>query len=148
MKCESKSRTVMVEKIADETLCAAYLQAANYQFSSRRSLVGCWQEACVRLYHVLYEQALRASSVETRRLSVRDVLRKMMFVSKDLLNIITFTEYPTSRSVHYAKVLYNYFNCPSHADKIGTALGVLTGVEQDLRMPYIRELAEKMGMKS
>ncbi len=146
VNCSSDSQTLVVEKITDKSRASEYMSAANFQFLSRERLIGCWQEASVRIYHKLYEQTLRAPSTVRRRLSMRDVLRKGMFALKDLLNIATFSEYPTRKSMRYAKTIYNYFNCESHVQMISTALGVLTGSEDDLRTPEMSCLADKMGL--
>ena len=45
-------------------------------------------------------------------------------------------------SVRYGKVFYNYLNCESHYNAIATAIGVLTGVEPDVRTPKIKEAAD------
>ena len=143
------SDILTVSCIAEDDECgyADYLDCANAQFATKDILEACWQEVCVRLYHKLYEQRLRASQVSPCRLSVRDVLRKLMLVIMDFWSIVSLGRKPTNWSRYYAKVLYNYFNCQSHVDSISTALAVLTGSEVDLRSAETRRLAEKLRIR-
>lgn len=127
--------------------CDKYLQCANRQFESYRMLVGCWQEVSVLLYRRIYEQLLRAPSVANHRISVKDALRKMFFASGDVVRALTLLERRTRKSICFGKVLYNYFNCQSHAETIRTAVGLLTGVEPDLRTAEMSRLAEQLGVR-
>ena len=119
-----------------------YLSMANRQFESREMLLGCWQEVCVFLYRRLYEQQLRAPSVVKHRLSIKDVLRKLIYLGGDVLRIMARSECPSKLSIRNGKVLYNYYNCQSHSDVIATAIGVLTGAENDFRSVETRGMAD------
>ena len=101
----------------------------------------------MRLYRRVYEQLLRAPSVESHRLSMRDALRKLRFAVGDVVRALTLSERRTKKSLHYGKVIYNYFNCQSHVETVGTALGVLTGSESDLRTPETCSLANQLGVR-
>lgn len=129
------------------TSCSSYLACANRQFENRRMLVSCWQEASVRLYRRVYEQLLRAPSLENHRLSMRDALRKLVFAAGDAIRALTLSERRTKKSLLYGKVIYNYFNCQSHVETVGEALGVLTGSEPDLRSPETCRLANQLGVR-
>lgn len=110
-----------------------YIHAINSGFDEPLLLEALWQETAVRLYTWLYEQNLRAASVIRHRLTLRDRLRKLYFVLGDIKRILTGRELPTCKSKFYAKVLYNFINCESHSNAISTAIGVMCGVEKDLR---------------
>ena len=127
--------------------CTDYLACANRQFQDERMLLGCWQESSVRLYRRIYEQLLRAPSVMKHRISTRDAIRKMVFALGDVVRALTFSERRTPKSVHYGKVIYNYFNCASHVETIRTALGVLTGSEPDLRTGDTARFADRLGIR-
>lgn len=120
-----------------------YMGAVNQQFENDAFCESVWQETSVRLYHKIYEQSLRAASVETFRLTGHDRLRKLYFAAGDVIRAIIGRECPNERSRLYARVLYNYFNCESHMDMIRTALGVLTGSCVDLRDDRSRVLVER-----
>ena len=140
---------ICVRKADGERLISfhSYLACANRQFESRRMLVSCWQEASVRLYRRVYEQLLRAPSVENHRLSMRDAVRKLTFAAGDVIRALTLSERRTNRSLHYAKVIYNYFNCQSHVETVAAALGVLTESESDLRSSETCSLANQLGVR-
>ena len=144
----SDEKSVGLKRIEDDTSVDAYLDAINAPFAVEAtiSLESVWQEAAIRLYPRIYSQAIRAPGVEKRKLSLRDRLRKAYFSLRDLAYALCGREWATSKSVFYAKCLYNYFNCPSHQQAISTALGVLTGVIPDRRTAETRRLAEKVGL--
>lgn len=121
-----------------------YMEAANQQFESDAFCESVWQEASVRLYHRIYEQSLRAGSVESVKLTGRDRLRKLYFAAGDVFRALIGRERPNGRSRFYARVLYNYFNCESHVDMIRTALGVLTGSCPDVRVDRARMLVDEL----
>ncbi len=124
-----------------------YTLAVNYPFGSDRQVEACWQEAACRLYPRLYEQPLRATSCCSRRLSVRQRVRKLFFAGGDIVRALVGREIKTKRSIHYAKALYNLFNCPSHVELIQTALGVQTRVIPDLRTPETAHAADELLIK-
>lgn len=111
-----------------------YLARANLGFEHSELLEALWQESSIRLYHRLYEQNLRAASVESHKLSLKDRIRKVYFAWGDLLRVLSGREFRTETSRHYGRVLYNFVNCESHVDMIATALGVLTGSREDERV--------------
>ena len=121
-----------------------YLQHANLPFADAHHLVGCWQESSVRMYDRLYCQPLRALPVMGRKLSRHDRARKIWFAMKDLRSILFGRERVSESSLRYGKVLYNYMNCESHYAAISTALGVLTGVEPDVRTAEIKAVANEL----
>ena len=121
-----------------------YLQHANLPFADALHLVGCWQESSVRMYDRLYCQSLRALPVMERKLSRHDRARKMWFAMKDLRSILFGRERAAESSLRYGKVLYNYMNCESHYAAISTALGVLTGVEPNMRTEEIKAAANEL----
>lgn len=110
-----------------------YIELANLGFKHPELLNALWQKSCIELYHQIYAQNLRAPSVESYGLSVRDCLRKLYFIFQDFIRIIIKKEISTRKSLFYGRVLYNFFNCQSHVDVISTALGVLTGTITDER---------------
>ena len=73
-------------------------------------------------------------------------MRKIMFWFMDMRSILALSERPTNKSIYYAKVLYNYFNCASHHESIAAALGVLTGGEPDFRTPETARLADELAI--
>ena len=101
----------------------------------------------MRLYRRVYEQLLRAPSLENHRLSMRDALRKLVFAAGDAIRALTLSERRTKKSLLYGKVIYNYFNCQSHVETIAAALGVLTESESDLRSPETCSLANQLGVR-
>ena len=121
-----------------------YLQYANLPFADTLHLVGCWQESSVRIYNRLYCQPLRALPVMGRKLSWRDRMRKIWFSMKDFRSIFSGSEHVSEGSLRYGKILYNYMNCESHFAAISVALGVLTGVEPDMRMEAIKTVANEL----
>lgn len=110
-----------------------YLIGANLGFESPELLEALWQDSCVRLYHRLYEQQLRAPSVADVPLALRDRCRKLRFLFSDLRRVLLGRERPDAHSLQRGRVIYHYFACESHADVIQTALGVLTGSIPDER---------------
>lgn len=110
-----------------------YLARANLGFERPELLEALWQESCVRLYHRLYEQQLRAPSVANAPLTLWDRCRKLRFLLSDLRRILLGRESPDAQSLQRGRVIYHYFACESHADVIQTALGVLTGSVPDER---------------
>jgi len=115
-----------------------YLARANLGFSNPSLMTALWQDSCVRLYHKIYEQNLKAHPVETLKLSTRDRLKCLYFAFVDFWQALWGRRCPSSRSIFYARVVYNYFNCESHVDVISTALGVLTGSIPDERERLIK----------
>lgn len=111
----------------------AYLARANLGFERPELLEALWQDSCVRLYHRLYEQQLRAPSVANVPISLRDRCRKLRFWISDLRRVLLGRERPDAHSLQRGRILYHYFACESHADAIQTALGVLTGSIPDER---------------
>ncbi len=110
-----------------------YLSLVNRSFESERNVLMYWQESACRLYPWLYEQTLRIASSDRGKLSVRDRLRKLFFATGDVVRALLGREIKTRKSIYYAKVAYNCFNCSSHVDLIRTALGVRTGTIHDVR---------------
>ena len=121
---------------------ARYVALANEGLKTDAMLESVWQEASCRLYPRLYSQCLRAVPVANRKLSMRDRLRKLMFVALDLGAVFLGCERVSSRSRHYGKVLYNYLNCESHVEMMRTALGVHLGVLPDRRNERTKEMAD------
>lgn len=111
----------------------AYLMRANLGFERPELLEALWQDSCVRLYHRLYEQQLRAPSVSCVPLSIKDRCRKLRFLVSDLRRTLFGREMPDEHSIQRGRILYHYFACESHVDVIQTALGVLTGSVPDER---------------
>ena len=130
-----------------ENLVNQYTAAVNFPLESDRRVEACWQEAACRLYPYLYEQPLRATSCGSRRLSVRQRVRKLFFAGGDIVRALVGHEIATKRSIYYAKALYNLFNCTSHVELIQTALGVKTGVIPDLRTPETAQAADALSLK-
>ena len=130
-----------------QALADDYMGKANFALTSSTNCEACWQEAACRLYPSLYEQPLRAASSANRRLSIRNRVRKLVFVFGDVVRSVVGRELKTRRSGHYAKVLYNYLNCASHVELIRTALGVETGVLPDMRTKEISKTAEGLFLK-
>ena len=124
-----------------------YTPIANFPFESDRQVEACWQEAACRLYPRLYEQPLRATSSDIRRLSVRQRIRKLFFAGGDIVRALVGREITTKRSIYYAKALYNFFNCPSHVELIQTALGVQTEVIPDFRTAETAHAADELLLK-
>lgn len=112
---------------------SSYIDMANRGFFKPELLTALWQDSCVRLYHKIYEQNLRAPSVENSKMSARARMKLLYFSVVDFWKALRGRELPSDRSLFYARVLYNYFNCESHVDVINTALGVLTGSIPDER---------------
>lgn len=123
-----------------------YNERVNRQCSDDVMCRAIWQEASVRLYHRIYEQLLRAPSVVSVRLSLRDRIRKLYFGVQDFVKILLGRECPNGKSMKYAMGIFNYFNCESHVDTIRTALGVLTGSAQDLRTSETARIAKECGL--
>lgn len=130
-----QDRTIMCRPPVEEQklMIGHYTQSACFALESDQQAEACWQEAACRLYHRLYEQSLRAPSVRTWKLSLRDRLRKLFFASGDIVRAVIGRELTTCKSLRRAKVIYNYLNCASHAELIQTALGVQTNVIRDIR---------------
>lgn len=126
--------------------CENYCEIVDRQCTDKRLTNPLWQEASVRLYHRIYEQMLRAPSVENTPLSIHSVARKTYFMLTDMAKILFRREMPTSKSMFYARCLGNLFRCESHADMIGTALGVLSGGVRDLRNSETAALAVACGL--
>lgn len=121
-----------------------YTSLVNFAFVSEGNVMRCWQEATCRLYTRLYEQTLRVTSSGQSVLSIRDRLRKLFFASGDIFRAFIGYEIKTKKSIHYAKVVYNYFNCDSHVELIRTALGVRTGVMPDVRTQETARIADEI----
>lgn len=117
-----------------------YISRANLGFRDPTKMLSLWQGECVRLYHKIYEQNLRAASVESVRMSVRARARKIVFALSDCLRALIGRELPTARSRYYARNLGNYFRCESHRDVISTALEVLTDKDTN---PQVRLICER-----
>ena len=126
--------------------CENYCEIVDRQCADKRLTAALWQEASVLLYHRIYEQILRAPSVENTPLSMRSVARKIYFMLMDMVKILFRREMPTRKSMFYARCLGNLFRCESHADMIGTALGVLSGGVRDLRNSETSALARECGL--
>lgn len=140
-QCRVEDNVIRIEFGCNECM-SNYLKLANSPFAGGVSLVALWQEASCRLYRMIYAQSLRAASVESCRLSLRDRARKLYFAGRDILRVLVGREYCTVVSIRLGRVIYNYFNNESHTETIRTALGVLTGVEPDFRTEETRRIVE------
>ena len=128
------------------SLCERYLRCANRQFESLMLLEACWQEAACRLYDRLYGVNIRTPPVRCRKLSLRERVRNSYFLLMGFWAVLCGRESPSKKSLFYAKVVYNAFNCSSHVSSISTALGVFTGAVVDLRCEVTARLAEELGV--
>ena len=117
-----------------------YLANANAQFSSRESLQACWQEAACALFYNIYGRNLRSPPVTPIRIPWRDRCRLLYFALWEIFRAVTGRDRPSAKSIFYAKVLYNSYNCKSHTDMIKTALGVFTNVESDMRTEVTKKM--------
>jgi len=121
-----------------------YLHAVNSGFESPALLEPLWQEACVQIYHRIYEQILRVFPAEDVKLDFRSRARKIAFSFKDVLYALLGRCNAVDKTRRYARAIGNFFSCESHVDVISTALGVLTGGIVDKRTPNAIKIVKEV----
>ena len=121
-----------------------YISLCNRGLSRDETCEAYWQEAAMRFYYQLYHTPLGLPPVCTRRLPFKQRMRTGTDALIRLAYSAVGREFKTSLSRKHALASYNFFNCPSHADAIATALGMLLGERTDLRNTQTKEDADAL----
>lgn len=112
---------------------AAYLSAACLPLSDRRLLESLYQEVAVRLFRDhLY------GYTQTRPVSHRRAWHRFRNVAKTLYQRFT----PSRVSKKY-RLQHHAASCPTHAQAVECATGVLSGATADLRTTETRDLTDR-----
>lgn len=110
----------------------AYLSVCNKAFASPLLLEAYWQEVASNLYRRMYSSTARCFSFHKEKISPKERLSLVFWGAVDILYGVCGWKIPFPCSKRYAVAYYNFFNCPSHADTIATALAVKSGLSLDL----------------
>lgn len=119
----------------------AYLEQCNRPLSAPILLEGLWQEASVRMYNDYFAKWLGFDSPSMIKFGGRLLRAKLGTIKRRLFEASSKSTRPPNTD--QLLLWYHLFECDSHNDAIGTALGLLSGEVEDCRNEETSRLARE-----